>query len=73
MESTSTKNNSTEMPTNIACVRDDKISQIQTDKSIVKVNYVKGNKCDLLAPIDTGSPVSFIQRSVYKLLFEFSI
>ncbi|KYN30393.1 hypothetical protein ALC56_15320 [Trachymyrmex septentrionalis] len=50
--------------------QDKKISQIQTHKSIIEVNYVKGNKCNLLALIDTDSPVSFIQRSVCKLFFD---
>ena len=68
-ENTSAKDNTTEIPTDVACIRDNKTSQIQTDKSIVKVNYVEGNKCNLLALIDTGSSVSFIQRSVCKLLF----
>ncbi|KYN37546.1 hypothetical protein ALC56_08090, partial [Trachymyrmex septentrionalis] len=37
--------------------------------NIFKVNCIEGKKCDLLALIDSGSPVSFIQRSVCKLLF----
>ena len=69
-ENTSAKDNTTEIPTDVACVRDNKTSQIQTDKSIVKVNYVEGNKCNLLALIDTGSSVSFIQRSVCKFFFD---
>ena len=69
-ENTSAKDNTNEMPKDVAYVRDKKISQIQTHKSIIEVNYVKGNKCNLLALIDTDSPVSFIQRSVCKLFFD---
>ncbi|KYN41414.1 hypothetical protein ALC56_04177 [Trachymyrmex septentrionalis] len=47
-------------------------AQIQTDKSIIKVNYVEEKKCDLLALIDTGSPVSFI-RGLFKKYREFCV
>ena len=56
-ENMSTKDNSTEKRTNVACVRDDGTSQIQINKTTVKVNYVEGKKCDLLVLLDTGSPV----------------
>ena len=68
-ENTSAEDDSTEKPTNVACVGDDGTTQIQMKKSTVKVNCIEGKKCDLLALIDSGSPVSFIQRSVCKLLF----
>jgi len=59
----------TSTPFMVGCVCERKVRQIQISDSVIQVNSINNLNCNLLALVDSGSPVSFIKDSVCKTLF----
>lgn len=53
----------------IGHVSEDSLRHLKISDSVVEINSINGTSCSLLALMDTGSPVSFIQFSIFIIFF----
>jgi len=49
----------------VGCIQDD--LRLKISHSVIEINSLNGNSCNLFALVDTGSPVSFLKESIFKI------
>jgi len=55
----------------VATVERDEERQLKVDRPFVRITHLKDKNWDLLALVDTGSPVSFIKANIFRDLLAF--
>jgi len=50
----------------VAFIAEEDGRQLELSGSIIKVNRIGGQNCELTAMVDTGSPASFVKLSIYE-------
>lgn len=61
--------NQTQNQLSVGCVDTESIRQVKISDSMIEINTLDNRSCSLLALLDTGSPVSFLQESVCRIFF----